>query len=140
MIYQVYTRSFVDASGDGVGDLGGVTAKLDYLSWLGVDAIWLSPIYPSPMADFGYDVSDYTNVDPLFGTLEDLDALIEEAHRLRIKVILDFVPNQVVPHLTVVRLHARPPAATSASSRAIWVSPKAAPRRPATPPATSDDR
>jgi alpha-glucosidase len=99
VIYQVYTRSFVDASGDGVGDLGGVTAKLDYLSWLGVDAIWLSPIYPSPMADFGYDVSDYTNVDPLFGTLEDLDALIEEAHRLGIKVILDFVPNHTSDEL-----------------------------------------
>jgi alpha-glucosidase len=93
VIYQVYPRSFMDKSGDGIGDLPGITGKLDYLSWLGVDAIWLSPIYPSPMADFGYDVSDYTDVDPLFGTLEDLDGLIEEAHRLNLKVILDFVPN-----------------------------------------------
>jgi len=83
----------MDTSGDGVGDLVGITEKLDYLSWLGVDAIWLSPIYPSPMADFGYDVSDYTDIHPLFGTLSDFDRLLSEAHRLGLKVILDFVPN-----------------------------------------------
>src|SRR5689334_23621847 len=83
----------MDASGDGVGDLAGVLARLDYLSWLGADAIWLSPIYPSPMKDFGYDVSDYTAVHPLFGTLEDFDRLVRAAHARRIKVILDFVPN-----------------------------------------------
>ena len=93
VVYQVYPRSFRDSNGDGVGDLAGITGKLGYLSWLGVDALWISPIYPSPMADFGYDVSDYTDVDPLFGTLEDLDALIDEAHHLGLKMVLDLVPN-----------------------------------------------
>lgn len=92
-IYQVYLRSFMDSDGDGVGDLAGITSKLDYLAWLGVDAIWLSPIYPSPMADFGYDVSNYKDIEPTFGTLTDFDALVEEAHRLGLKVILDYVPN-----------------------------------------------
>jgi alpha-glucosidase len=93
VIYQIYSRSFQDTNGDGVGDLPGVLARLDYLEWLGVDAIWLSPIYPSPMADFGYDISDYTDVDPLFGTLADFDRLVAEAHRRPMKVLLDFVPN-----------------------------------------------
>lgn len=93
VVYQVYPWSFQDSNGDGVGDLTGVRQRLEYLAWLGVDAIWLSPIYPSPMADFGYDVADYCNVDPRFGTLQDFDALIEDAHRLGLKVILDFVPN-----------------------------------------------
>jgi alpha-glucosidase len=93
IIYQIYPRSFADSNGDGVGDLPGVISRLDYLSWLGVDAIWLSPIYPSPMADFGYDISDYCNIHPLFGTLEDFDKLLAEAHRRDIRVILDFVPN-----------------------------------------------
>jgi alpha-glucosidase len=93
VVYQVYPRSFMDASGDGVGDLRGIVSRLNYLEWLGVDAVWISPFYPSPMADFGYDVSDYTGVDPLFGTLSDLDRLLEEAHRRGIRVILDYVPN-----------------------------------------------
>src|SRR3954470_13080054 len=73
VIYQIYPRSFQDANGDGVGDLAGVLSRIDYLEWLGVDAVWLSPIYPSPMADFGYDISNYVDVDPLFGSLADFD-------------------------------------------------------------------
>jgi alpha-glucosidase len=93
VIYQIYPRSFQDSNGDGVGDLAGIHARLEYLEWLGVDAIWLSPVYPSPMADFGYDVADYCDIDPLFGTLEDFDRLVEEAHRRGLRVVLDFVPN-----------------------------------------------
>ena len=93
IIYQIYPRSFLDSNADGVGDLKGITVKLDYIQWLGVDAIWLSPIFPSPMVDFGYDITDYTNIDPLFGTLEDFDTLLDTAHQYALKVILDFVPN-----------------------------------------------
>src|SRR4051794_21043109 len=92
-IYQVYPRSFADSDGDGVGDLPGLVGRLDHLSALGVEALWLSPIYPSPMADFGYDVSDYCDVDPVFGSLADLDGLIEAAHARGIRVVLDWVPN-----------------------------------------------
>ena len=93
LLYQVYPRSFADADGDGVGDLPGITSRLGYIAELGADAIWLSPIFRSPMADFGYDVADYRDVDPLFGTLDDLDRLIAAAHARGLKVILDFVPN-----------------------------------------------
>jgi alpha-glucosidase len=93
IIYQIYPRSFQDSNGDGIGDLPGIFSRLDYLEWLGIDAIWLSPIYPSPMADFGYDISDYTNIDPIFGTLADFDRLVSEVHRRGMKIVLDFVPN-----------------------------------------------
>lgn len=93
IIYQIYPRSFQDSNGDGIGDLPGIASRLDYLSWLGVHAIWLSPIYPSPMADFGYDVADYTGIEPIFGTLDDFDRLVDEAHARNLKIILDFVPN-----------------------------------------------
>jgi glycosidase len=93
VIYQVYPRSFQDTGGDGIGDLAGIESRLDYLVDLGIGAIWISPIYPSPMADFGYDVADYCDVDPRFGTLADFDRLLEAAHRRGLRVILDFVPN-----------------------------------------------
>ncbi len=93
IIYQIYPRSFQDSNGDGIGDLEGIRRRLDYLQWLQVDAIWISPIYPSPMADFGYDVADYCGIDPVFGTFDDFDRLIAEAHTRDLKVILDFVPN-----------------------------------------------
>jgi alpha-glucosidase len=93
VLYQIYPRSFADSNGDGVGDLAGVTSRLDYLEWLGVDALWLNPIYPSPNVDWGYDVADYTAVHPDLGMLEDLDRLVAEAGRRGIGVLLDLVPN-----------------------------------------------
>lgn len=93
VVYQIYPRSFSDTDGDGVGDLNGVRERLPYLAWLGVDAIWLSPIFPSPMRDFGYDVADYVGVDPVFGSLDEFDALVREAHALGVRVLLDWVPN-----------------------------------------------
>ncbi len=93
VVYQIYPRSFQDTNGDGIGDLPGILQRLDYLQWLGIEAVWISPIYESPMEDFGYDVSNYTEIDPLFGNLEDFDQLIHEAHRRNIKIILDYVPN-----------------------------------------------
>ena len=93
VIYQVYPRSFQDTDGDGVGDLQGIAARLDYLAGLGITAVWVSPVYPSPMADFGYDVSDYTGIDPLFGTLDDFDHMLATAHAKGLRLILDFVPN-----------------------------------------------
>ena len=92
-IYQLYIRSFADGNGDGIGDLAGVRAHLPYLAELGVDAIWFNPWYPSPMSDAGYDISDYRDIDPAFGTLADADALISEAHGYGIKIIIDVVPN-----------------------------------------------
>jgi alpha-glucosidase len=92
VVYQVYPRSFQDSTGDGVGDLRGIRSKLDHLVRLGVDALWLSPIYPSPLADLGYDVSDYTDVDSVYGTLADFDLLVESAHDRGLRVLLDIVP------------------------------------------------
>ncbi|MGH2844637.1 MAG: alpha-amylase family glycosyl hydrolase [Thermoleophilaceae bacterium] len=92
VVYQIYPRSFQDSDGDGVGDLAGIRSRLDHLTWLGVDALWLSPIYPSPLADFGYDVSDYKGIDPVFGDLAEFDRLVEEAHARGLKLLMDVVP------------------------------------------------
>lgn len=93
VVYQIYPRSFCDASGDGVGDLEGIRRHLDHLAWLGVDAIWISPFFRSPMKDYGYDVSDYRDVDPLFGSLADFDRLLADAHARGLRVLIDWVPN-----------------------------------------------
>jgi alpha-glucosidase len=93
ILYEVYPRSFQDANGDGIGDLQGILQRLDYLAGLGIKGIWIAPFYPSPMADFGYDISDYCNIDPVFGTLADFDRLLQAIHDRGLKLILDFVPN-----------------------------------------------
>src|SRR5580765_1380990 len=92
-IYEIYPRSFQDSNGDGIGDLNGITQRLDYLKSIGVDAIWIGPMYPSPQVDFGYDISDYENVDPQYGTLADFDRLVAEAGKRDIRVLLDMVLN-----------------------------------------------
>jgi len=92
-VYEIYPRSFADSNGDGVGDLEGIRHRLEYLSWLGVDAVWIAPFYRSPMADFGYDVADHTDVDPLFGSLADFDRLLTDAHARGLRVIVGYVPN-----------------------------------------------
>jgi hypothetical protein len=93
IVYEIYPRSFMDANGDGIGDLRGIIDKLDYLAWLGVNGLWLTPVFPSPMVDFGYDVSDYTDIDPVFGDLATMDTLVHEAHARGLKIVLDFVAN-----------------------------------------------
>ena len=93
VVYQVYPRSFRDANGDGLGDIAGITSRIPYLRQLGVDALWLSPFYPSELADGGYDVIDYRNVDPRLGTLDDFDAMVAAAHSAGLKVVVDIVPN-----------------------------------------------
>ena len=92
VVYQVYPRSFQDSDGDGIGDLRGIRSRLDHLAWLGVDALWLSPIYPSPLADFGYDISDYEAVDPVYGSLDDFDDLVTAAHERGLGLLMDVVP------------------------------------------------
>ncbi|XP_053952092.1 maltase A2-like [Anastrepha ludens] len=92
-LYQIYPRSFMDSDGDGIGDLNGITSRLQFLKEIGVTATWLSPIFESPMADMGYDVANFTNIDPLFGSMEDFDAMVAKAHKLGLKILLDFVPN-----------------------------------------------
>ena len=93
VVYQIYPRSFQDSNGDGIGDLPGIISRLDYLSDLGIDAIWLSPVYRSPQDDNGYDISDYQDIDPMFGSLEDMERLIAEADKRGIKIIMDLVLN-----------------------------------------------
>ena len=93
VLYQIYPRSFADSDGDGMGDLPGITSRLDYVRDLGVDGIWVSPFYLSPMNDAGYDVADYRRVDPVFGSTADADALLRRAHELGLKVLVDLVPN-----------------------------------------------
>ena len=93
VVYQVYPRSFMDSDGDGIGDLAGIESRLHHFTELGIDAIWISPIYPSPMADFGYDITDYCDIDPIFGTLADFDRLLAAAHGCGLRVLMDFVPS-----------------------------------------------
>jgi len=96
-IYQIYPRSYADTNADGVGDLPGIARRLDHLQHLGVDTVWLSPIYPSPMVDLGYDITNHTEVDPLFGDLLDFDALVAGAHQRGLRVLMDFIPNHLRP-------------------------------------------
>src|SRR5713101_3550611 len=93
VFYEIYPRSFADTNNDGIGDLNGITSKLDYLKDLGVDAIWVTPCFPSPQVDFGYDVSDYEAIDPMYGTMKDFDRLVSEGKKRNIRIILDFVVN-----------------------------------------------
>ena len=93
IFYEVFVRAFADANGDGIGDLAGLTSKLDYLQWLGVDAIWMLPIFPSPLRDDGYDVADYFAVHPDYGTMDDVRTLIAEAHRRGLRIIVELIPN-----------------------------------------------
>ena len=114
--YQVYLRSFQDSNGDGIGDLPGLTRRLEHIARLGCDAVWLSPVFPSPMADMGYDVSDYTDIDPLFGTLADFDAMLAHAHALGLKVIID----QVLSHSSSAHPFFAESRASRTNPRADW--------------------
>ncbi|HEY5804045.1 MAG TPA: alpha-glucosidase family protein [Lysobacter sp.] len=116
VIYQIYPRSFLDTNGDGVGDLPGIIERLDYVASLGVDAIWISPFFKSPMADFGYDIADYRDVDPLFGTLDDFDRLLAKAHSLGIRVMID----QVLSHTSVEHAWFRESRESRDNARADW--------------------
>jgi alpha-glucosidase len=129
VIYQIYPRSFQDTDGDGVGDLPGIIERLDYLAGLGVDAIWIAPFFKSPMADFGYDIADYRAVDPLFGTLEDFDRLLEKAHALGLKVMID----QVLSHTSIAHAWFRESRESRDNPKADWYV-WADPREDGTPP------
>ena len=123
VIYQIYPRSFRDSNGDGIGDLPGITASLDYVASLGVDAVWLSPFFTSPMKDFGYDIADYCDVDPIFGTLQDFDRLLEAAHRHGLKVIID----QVYSHTSDQHswfLQSRADRTNARADWYVWADPK----------------
>ncbi len=115
-IYQIYPRSFLDTNGDGVGDLPGITERLDYIAGLGVDAIWIAPFFKSPMADFGYDIADYCAVDPLFGNMDDFDRLLAKAHRLGLKVVID----QVLSHTSSAHAWFQQSRQSRDNSRADW--------------------
>ena len=118
IIYQIYPRSYQDTNGDGIGDLPGIIQRLGYIKSLNVDAIWLSPMYPSPMHDFGYDVSDYTDIHPMFGTMADFDRLLDEVHQRDMKLIVDLVPNHTSdehPWLSKAAVAAITPSATGTS-------------------------
>lgn len=129
VIYQIYPRSFQDSNGDGVGDLPGIVQRLDYVADLGVDAIWISPFFRSPMADFGYDIADYRDVDPLFGTLDDFDAVVAKAHRLGLKVIID----QVLSHTSIEHAWFQQSRESRDNAKADWYV-WADPRDDGTPP------
>ena len=129
VIYQIYPRSFLDANGDGVGDLPGIIERLDYVASLGVDAIWISPFFKSPMADFGYDIADYRDVDPLFGTLQDFDRLLAKAHALGLKVMID----QVLSHTSIEHEWFRESRQDRSNPKADWYV-WADPREDGTPP------
>lgn len=116
VLYQIYPRSYQDSNGDGIGDLPGITQRLPYIAALGVDAIWISPFFKSPMKDFGYDVSDYRDVDPMFGTLEDFDTLVADAHQLGLKVIID----QVISHTADVHPWFKESRKDKTNARADW--------------------
>lgn len=142
VIYQVYVRSFLDSTGDGIGDLAGVRAGMPYLKKLGVDGIWLSPFYPSPQHDHGYDVADYCDVDPLFGDLAEFDLLMTDARRLGIKVLLDIVPNHCSSEHPWFRaaLAAEPGSAARARFHFADGRDRTAPSRPTTGTPCSADR
>ena len=116
VVYQIYPRSFMDSNGDGVGDLEGIRQRLEHLVWLGVDALWISPCFPSPMADFGYDVADYCDIDPRFGTLADFDRLLADAHARGLRILLDLVPN----HSSSEHPWFRESRASSTSAKRDW--------------------
>jgi alpha-glucosidase len=127
VIYEIYPRSFQDSNGDGVGDLNGITQRLDYLEALGVDAIWIGPVFPSPKVDFGYDVTDYESVDPQYGTMADLERLLSEAHKRQIRVLLDLVST--TPPTSTPGSSTRPGRAVGRPSVPVWAGPPRRQRR-----------